>query len=87
MEKINLKEKLISSFMAFENNADVDIDSHVHDIRSDAISNFETKIVNDILKGVENVCTHIDNLKTDFIDESETIAMTNKSLNQFKQMM
>jgi Fe-S cluster assembly protein SufD len=39
---MNLKEKLISSFMAFENNSDVDIDSHVHDIRSDAISNFET---------------------------------------------
>ena len=38
---MNLKEKLISSFMAFENNADIDIDSHVHDIRSDAISNFE----------------------------------------------
>ncbi len=29
--------------MAFENNVDIDIDSHVHDIRSDAISNFEVK--------------------------------------------
>ncbi len=29
--------------MAFENNTDVDIDSNVHDIRSDAISNFEAK--------------------------------------------
>ena len=40
---MNLKEKLISSFMAFENNTDVDIDSQVHDIRTDAISNFEAK--------------------------------------------
>ncbi len=29
--------------MAFENNTDVDVDSNVHDIRSDAISNFEAK--------------------------------------------
>ena len=43
MDKMNLKEKLVSSFMAFENNVDVDLDSHIHDIRSAAISIFESK--------------------------------------------
>lgn len=38
---MDLKEKLVSSFMAFENN--VDIDHFVHDIRSEAIKNFENK--------------------------------------------
>lgn len=38
---MDLKEKLISSFMAFENQ--VDLDSFVHDIRSDAIKLFEAK--------------------------------------------
>ncbi len=38
---MDLKDKLISSFMAFENN--VDIDSPVHDQRSEAIKNFEEK--------------------------------------------
>lgn len=36
---MNLKEKLISSFLAFENHVDVDTD--VHDIRSEAIKTFE----------------------------------------------
>ena len=36
---MDLKEKLVSSFMAFENN--VDVDHFVHDIRSEAIKNFE----------------------------------------------
>ena len=38
---MDLKEKLISSFLAFENQ--VDIDSKVHDIRSEAIKVFEEK--------------------------------------------
>src|SRR5690554_5260079 len=38
---MELKEKLIASFMAFENL--VDIDSPVHDVRSEAIKEFETK--------------------------------------------
>ncbi|WP_373017800.1 SufD family Fe-S cluster assembly protein, partial [Muriicola sp.] len=38
---MDLKEKLVSSFMAFENN--VDIEHPVHDIRSEAIKNFEAK--------------------------------------------
>ncbi len=38
---MELKEKLVSSFMAFENM--VDIDSPVHDIRTEAIKNFETE--------------------------------------------
>lgn len=38
---MDLKEKLISSFMAFENQ--VDIDSYVHDVRSEAIKSFELK--------------------------------------------
>ncbi|MFT4832952.1 MAG: Fe-S cluster assembly protein SufD [Psychroserpens sp.] len=38
---MDLKEKLVSSFMAFENN--IDVDHPVHDIRSEAIKNFETK--------------------------------------------
>ena len=38
---MDLKEKLVSSFLAFENH--VDIDSPVHDIRSEAIKTFETK--------------------------------------------
>ncbi|MBT8292558.1 MAG: Fe-S cluster assembly protein SufD [Eudoraea sp.] len=38
---MDLKEKLVSSFLAFENN--VDVDHPVHDIRSEAIKNFELK--------------------------------------------
>lgn len=38
---MDLKEKLVSSFLAFENN--VDIENPVHDIRSNAIKTFETK--------------------------------------------
>ncbi|NQX84900.1 MAG: Fe-S cluster assembly protein SufD [Flavobacteriaceae bacterium] len=38
---MKLKDKLLSSFLAFENQ--VDIDSYVHDIRSEAIKNFEIK--------------------------------------------
>ncbi|WP_299250240.1 Fe-S cluster assembly protein SufD [uncultured Lacinutrix sp.] len=36
---MDLKEKLVSSFLAFENN--IDVDSPVHDIRSEAIKAFE----------------------------------------------
>ncbi|WP_250433350.1 Fe-S cluster assembly protein SufD [Hanstruepera flava] len=36
---MDLKEKLVSSFMAFENQ--IDIDSPVHDVRSEAIKTFE----------------------------------------------
>ena len=36
---MDLKEKLISSFLAFENQ--VDVDAYVHDIRSSAIQQFE----------------------------------------------
>jgi len=38
---MDLKEKLISSFLAFEN--EVDVDTYVHDIRSVAIKTFEDK--------------------------------------------
>ena len=38
---MELKEKLLSSFLAFENQ--VDVDAYVHDIRSEAIKNFEDK--------------------------------------------
>ncbi|WP_397364358.1 Fe-S cluster assembly protein SufD [Olleya sp. R77988] len=38
---MSLKEKLVSSFLAFENR--VDLDTKVHDIRSEAIKAFETK--------------------------------------------
>ncbi|MGB5388441.1 Fe-S cluster assembly protein SufD [Eudoraea sp.] len=38
---MDLKEKLVSSFLAFENN--IDVDHPVHDIRSEAIKNFELK--------------------------------------------
>jgi Fe-S cluster assembly protein SufD len=38
---MDLKEKLVSSFLAFENG--VDVDHPVHDIRSEAIKNFEVK--------------------------------------------
>ncbi|HMC02270.1 MAG TPA: Fe-S cluster assembly protein SufD [Flavobacteriaceae bacterium] len=38
---MDLKEKLISSFLAFEN--EVDVDAYVHDIRSEAIKTFEDK--------------------------------------------
>ncbi|MEH6679661.1 MAG: Fe-S cluster assembly protein SufD [Sediminicola sp.] len=38
---MDLKDKLVSSFMAFENN--MDLDHPVHDIRSEAIRNFEIK--------------------------------------------
>lgn len=36
---MELKEKLVSSFLAFENQ--VDVDAYVHDIRSEAIKSFE----------------------------------------------
>ena len=38
---MDLKDKLVSSFMAFENN--VDIEHPVHDIRTEAIKNFENR--------------------------------------------
>lgn len=38
---MELKDKLISSFLAFENR--VDIDSPVHDVRSEAIKIFESQ--------------------------------------------
>lgn len=38
---MELKEKLISSFMAFEQQ--IDVDSNLHDLRSAAIKNFENK--------------------------------------------
>ena len=38
---MELKEKLLSSFMVFENK--VDIDTYVHDVRTDAIKTFEEK--------------------------------------------
>ncbi|TJY38085.1 Fe-S cluster assembly protein SufD [Pontimicrobium aquaticum] len=38
---MELKEKLLSSFLAFENQ--VDVDTYVHDIRSKAIKTFENK--------------------------------------------
>ncbi|MCM4150158.1 Fe-S cluster assembly protein SufD [Arenibacter sp. N53] len=38
---MDLKEKLVSSFLVFENG--VDVDNPVHDIRTEAIKNFEAK--------------------------------------------
>ncbi|MGB1307564.1 MAG: Fe-S cluster assembly protein SufD, partial [Oceanihabitans sp.] len=38
---MDLKEKLVSSFLAFENQ--IDVDTAVHDIRSEAIKTFETQ--------------------------------------------
>ncbi|KAB1069867.1 Fe-S cluster assembly protein SufD [Tamlana haliotis] len=38
---MDLKDKLVSSFLAFENN--VDVESHVHNVRSEAIKVFEEK--------------------------------------------
>ncbi|SNY95131.1 Fe-S cluster assembly protein SufD [Flagellimonas pacifica] len=38
---MDLKDKLLSSFIAFENN--VDLDNPVHEVRSEAIKNFEEK--------------------------------------------
>ncbi|WP_299333239.1 Fe-S cluster assembly protein SufD [uncultured Psychroserpens sp.] len=38
---MDLKDKLVSSFMAFENS--VDLDAPVHDVRSEAIKSFEDK--------------------------------------------
>ncbi|WP_298494409.1 Fe-S cluster assembly protein SufD [uncultured Algibacter sp.] len=38
---MDLKEKLVSSFLALENT--VDVDSYVHDVRSEAIKTFEEK--------------------------------------------
>lgn len=40
---MELKEKLLASFMAFENNGDIDLDSNIHEIRTKAIANFEAK--------------------------------------------
>lgn len=38
---MELKEKLVSSFLAFENKGILDLDSNVHAIRSESIQNFE----------------------------------------------
>ncbi|WP_298365206.1 Fe-S cluster assembly protein SufD [uncultured Lutibacter sp.] len=38
---MELKEKLVSSFLAFENKGGLDLDSNVHSIRSKAMQNFE----------------------------------------------
>lgn len=38
---MELKDKLVSSFLAFENNGVFDLDSHVHSLRAKAIQNFE----------------------------------------------
>ena len=38
---MDLKEKLVSSFLVFEDQADVD--TYVHDVRNDAIKIFEKK--------------------------------------------
>ncbi|AOW21342.1 Fe-S cluster assembly protein SufD [Urechidicola croceus] len=38
---MSLQDKLVSSFMVFENQGKLDLDSNVHDIRSEAISAFE----------------------------------------------
>ena len=38
---MDLKDKLLASFMAFENKGNVDLDSRVHEIRTQAIENFE----------------------------------------------
>ena len=38
---MELKEKLVSSFLAFENKGNIDLDSSVHGIRSEAMQNFE----------------------------------------------
>ena len=38
---MELKEKLAASFLAFENRVSTDIDSAVHDIRSEAFTHFE----------------------------------------------
>ena len=38
---MDLKEKLVSSFMAFEER--VDVHSDLHDIRTNALKNFENK--------------------------------------------
>ena len=38
---MDLKEKLVASFLAFENKVSVDTDSNVHDIRSNAFDHFE----------------------------------------------
>ena len=48
---MELKEKLLSSFMAFEEQ--IDVHSELHDVRTTAIKNFEDKITiskNDILE-------------------------------------
>ena len=38
---MDLKEKLVSSFLAFENQ--MDVEDYVHDIRSEAIKTFENE--------------------------------------------
>ncbi len=38
---MDLKDKLVASFMAFENKGNIDLDSKVHEIRTEAIETFE----------------------------------------------
>ena len=38
---MDLKDKLLASFMAFENTGSLDLDSKVHEIRTEAIERFE----------------------------------------------
>lgn len=41
MSKMDLQEKLVSSFMVFENQGKLDLDSNIHAMRTEAISAFE----------------------------------------------
>ena len=38
---MDLKEKLVASFLAFENKVSTDTDSEIHDVRSEAFTHFE----------------------------------------------
>ncbi|MGB5358753.1 MAG: Fe-S cluster assembly protein SufD [Eudoraea sp.] len=79
---MDLKDKLVSSFLAFENN--IDVEHPVHDIRSEAIKNFE-------LKGFPNrkeeawKYTSLNNLqKVDFsIFPKQTNALEYKDVKQY----
>ncbi len=79
---MELKEKLVSSFMAFENT--VDVDSPIHDIRIEAIKEFETKGFPNKKQEAWKYTSLNAVLKNDFsVFPKETAALDYKDVKQF----
>ena len=79
---MELKEKLVSSFMAFENT--IDVDSAVHDIRVNAIKRFETEGFPNKKQEAWKYTSLNSILKTDFsVFPKDTGALDYKDVKQY----